>query len=119
MGGANCCGPLLSVLKSGINPPSPWGERTMRRNLFWRFWPIVLPILLGSTVVSSRSMGKDPDRSTTAPSESDPKIASAARGGLTPVELASRLEVAKQQEERLDIELRSGKSYIRCKLLRL
>jgi hypothetical protein len=91
----------------------------MRRNLFWRFWPIVLPILLGSTVVSSRSMGKDADPPTAAPSESDPKIASAARGGLTPVELASRLEVAKQQEERLDIELRSGKSYIRCKLLRL
>jgi hypothetical protein len=91
----------------------------MRPTILWRFWPIALAILLGSTVASSRSMGKEPDRSVTAPSESDPKIASAARGGLTPVELASRLEVAKQQEQRLDIELRSGKSYIRCKLLRL
>jgi hypothetical protein len=75
--------------------------------------------LLGSIVVSSRSLGKDPDGSSAAPLGSDSKIASATPGGLTPVELASRLEVAKQQEQRLDIELRSGKSYIRCKLLRL
>jgi hypothetical protein len=80
---------------------------------------IVLPILLGLIVASSRSLGKDPDGSGAAPPGSDPKVASVSPGGLTPVELASRLEVAKQQEQRLDIELRSGKSYIRCKLLRL
>jgi hypothetical protein len=81
--------------------------------------PIILPILFGSIVISSRSLGKDPDPSITAPAGSDPKIGSVAPGGLTPVKLAARLEVAKQQEQRLDIELRSGKSYIRCKLLRL
>jgi hypothetical protein len=95
------------------------GEATIRRTFSWRFWPIILPILLGTTLIASRSMGKDPDGSGAADSASDPKIASVAPGGLTPIELASRLEVAKQQEQRLDIELRSGKSYIRCKLLRL
>jgi hypothetical protein len=91
----------------------------MRCVLVRLHWPIRLPILVGAIVVASRLMGQAPDQPTAAPAEKDPKAASAGHAGLTPVELASRLEAAKQQDERLDIELRSGRSYIRCRLLRL
>ena len=91
----------------------------MRRVHFWRSWPLTLSILLGSAIAASRSPGQAPDLPTAVPAGRDAKAASANHSGLTPVELAARLETAKQQEERLDIELRSGKSYIRCKLLRL
>ena len=70
-------------------------------------------------MAASRSPGQAPELPTAVPAGHDAKAASANHSGLAPVELASRLETAKQQEERLDIELRSGKSYIRCKLLRL
>ncbi len=95
------------------------GEIRMRRVQFWRSWPLILSILLGSVMAASRSSGQAPDLPTAVPAGHDTKAASANHSGLAPVELASRLESAKQQEERLDIELRSGKSYIRCKLLRL
>ena len=91
----------------------------MRRVQFWRSWPLILSIVLGSTCVAARSPGQAPDLPSAVPAGHDAKSASTIHSGLTPVELASRLDTAKQQEERLDIELRSGKSYIRCKLLRL
>jgi hypothetical protein len=91
----------------------------MRLNAFHGCRLVVIAIALGSLVLASRALGQAPGLPTAEPAGRDPKAASSNHAGLSPIELATRLETAKQQEERLDIELRTGKSYIRCRLLRL
>jgi len=112
----------------------------MSRVRFHRYW-LGLPIVVGSFVSIGPLFVQAADSSSTTHSSADAKTASGnpaagaksapegsnadakpssdSPGGLAPAELASRLETAKEQEERLDIELRSGKSYTRCRLLRL
>ncbi len=90
----------------------------MQQVLGGRCWLGFLLFSLVSIISASQSPGQAPDLPTAEPAGRDPK-AVATNHALSPVELASRLETAKQQEERLDIELRSGKSYIRCRLIRL
>ena len=78
-----------------------------------------ITLIVATVIAVSPSLAQAADAASSGKSGGEEKTASATPGGLAPADLASRLETAKQQEERFDIELRSGKSYIRCKLLRL
>ncbi len=78
-----------------------------------------ITLIVATVIAVSPSLAQAADAASSGRLGGEEKTASVTPGGLVPAELALRLETAKQQEERLDIELRSGKSYIRCKLLKL